>query len=277
VAEFFQNPFYEGLAAAIYSKLRYGGMSEVEAKKTAIQQVLDDQCKPSQQTNEIFAEANRLPTAWVTTGYYTWEEMSQLTAAAIAVSRTGSDLAAEQLLVHPTDRLKNTLHNDYFAVLSRVNDFQATWQKARTEDAIIDSPGFKRWVIDLVNAGGRLMREIDIARCLTTWTDRAAAAIFKLIDAFASALAAFVDLVYTVGKAIVDAGRKVIKMIGWWWPALKWGAIGLGGLVVAVFTYNKLVGVAERGRGSFNFSFSKLFPRRKALPAGQVSGRRGRR
>jgi len=224
-------------------------------------------CPPSSASQSLAAKADNLNANWVTTGYYTSDEMRQMVAAALDLTRAASNAALTQIERYSTSDLKSAL-SAYQDVAKRTVDWDATWKKARAEDAIIDEPSFKRWVINLLWAGNRLMRQVEIAGCQEPFW-------LGALTAYVHAFDAVIAVAEAIGKAVVDAGRKIIRAVGWWWPYLKWGSIGAVVLAGGVYGWNKYVSIAEAGRRPIDWS--KIFPKRKPTQvAGHKRGRRGR-
>lgn len=224
-----------------------------------IEEVCRMRAEQSSQTKALAAEADELERTWSTTGFYTWQEMARMIEAVGNLTRSVSSASIEQGARYTTSGLQKA-RNDYFDVQKRALDYNEDWKRARQTDAILDSPGFKRWIISVLRAANKLMFETEVAACQEPWW---LAALGSYVVAFLHVA----GIAKTIGKTVVSIGKTVLKTgdaLLSAWPVIKWGAIGFAVLAAGVFAYNKLAATAEAGRKPIDWdrAWQRLFPKR---------------
>lgn len=228
-------------------------------------------CPASAASNQMQARTEELDKNWHPTGYYTWQEMADLLAAAVEMSSKASTAAIQALEDNPTSFLRDAI-NEYVQVSRKAHDdYEPIWQRARATNSPISAPGFKRWVLDLLRSSRKLMRMAEVSVCLKPWW-------LGAVQGYMYYFNKVVDIAMTIGKVIVKAGEAIVDAadtVFGLFPVIKWGAIGVGGLFLAVFVWNKLESTAERARKPFDWS--RIGARARGLfkkPSSSVAGRR---
>lgn len=217
-----------------------------------------DACPASANTRSMQARTDELERSWEPTGYYTWQEMSELLAAAVEMSGRASSAAIQAFQENPTDVLRKA-SDEYIQIVRKANeDYLPIWKRAQATNAPINAPGFKRWVISLLRASHKLMRMSEISVCLKPWWLGAIQGFMFYFNKVADIAQSIGRVVVKAGQAVVDAADTVIGLF----PVVKWGALGLGALFLGVYLWNRLQYTAEAGRRPFDWSsFRRLFQR----------------
>jgi hypothetical protein len=217
------------------------GISTDEAKKL----IIDTQCPPSTAALTIKAKAAELKTSWVTTGFYTGEEMFRAVGALLECSKQAMIVADRAYELGGSEDVVAARAKFHSTYTGKIIDLQADARKATATGAIIDAPAFKTFAVSYMNATYDLMRKAEYEVCMAPWWASALATVVGLVRAV-------FDVLMAIGKVLVKAGQELVKvgfgLIGMLPYIIRWGGLGLGLVFVSVFTYNKLVATAESGR-----------------------------
>lgn len=239
-------------------------------------------CPASAATNQMLARIDELQASWQPTGYYTWQDMSNLLAAAVEMSSKASSMAVQAFSQNPSDILRRA-SDEYMQIVRKANeDYQPAWQRARTANAPVNAPGFKTWVIDLLKAAHKLARVSEISVCTAPWW-------LGVVQGYMYYFNKVVDIAKTIGHVLVKAGEVVVDAaegLFSLWPVLKWGGLAVGVIFGGVYLWNRLQYTAERAHQPVDWSAifdrwkgravraggyarGRLFRRRAQLPAGE--------
>jgi hypothetical protein len=209
-----------------------------------------DACPPSAATRTMKSRVDELDRNWQPTGYYAWQEMADLLAAAVEMSSKASTAANQAFGDNPTSFLREAA-TEYAEVSRKASeDYLPIWKRAQATNAAINAPGFKRWVLDLLRAAHKLMRVSEVSVCAKPWWVGA-------IQGFMYYFGKVIDIALTIGRVVVKAGQAVVNAadtVFGLFPVIKWGALGIGTLFLAVFVWNKLESTAESARKPFDWS-----------------------
>jgi hypothetical protein len=209
-------------------------------------------CPPSGRAQELDAKVTELDRTWHPTGYYSWGEMAELIAAAIKLTNYASTTTLQAFRETDWAVLRSALE-EYNKVAERALTYTEIWQKARATGAIINAPGFRRWVIELLNASKKLMRIAEVSICATAdkpWFYTAMGAFMSFFDGVVNTAKRIGRLAAKVGDIVLDAADTALGL----WPVAKWSAIGIGVLFLGVFIWSRLQATAEAGRRPFDWS-----------------------
>jgi len=249
-----------------------------------------DACPASSTTNAMKAKAEELEQTWHPTGYYTWQEMADLVAAAVEMSSKASTMAYTAFEQNPNDILRKAV-DEYMEVARQASEnYVPAWRAAKEVNAPVNAPGLKRWVIELLNRAHKLARVSEISVCTAPWWYGALSTFMYYFNKVVDIAKKTVGVVVKAGQAIVDAVEDVFDL----WPFVKWGSLALGAVFAGVFLWNKLQFVADEARKPINWDrvrerwiqrarraaerarggVRRLFPARRALPAGSSSSSR---
>lgn len=245
-------------------------------------------CPAGSATQQMKARTEELRATWEPTGFYSWQQMADLVAAAVELSSKASSMALQAFQQNPNDILRKA-SDDYMNVAKRAReDYAPAWQAAKAANAPINAPGFKRWVIELLEEAHKLARISEISVCTAPWWYGALTTFMYYFDKVVDLAKTIGGIVVAVGQTVVDAVESAFNL----WPIVKWGGLALGVIFGGVYLWNKLEFTAENARKPIDWegAFSRwkrrarglvpgggvrsLFRRRKELPSGNMSGRR---
>lgn len=230
-------------------------------------------CPTSAKTQEMLALADDLDRTWQPTGYYTWQEMADLTAAITNVSSQASSMAIEAFKGGQNAALSKAVSN-YTSVSSLVQYYVEKWKEAKAANALVSAPGFKAWCVSLLKAAGALMRAAEQAACdRPGWADYAVGLVnasYTVVNVAKGVGRA----VASVGSAVVDAGKAAIAI----WPVAKWVLLGVGVIFAGVYVKAKYTSTLSRVRAAgntpINWASIKARIQRLATRNKTVAGRR---
>lgn len=217
-----------------------------------------DICPPSATTQQMKARTDELEATWEPTGYYSWQEMSNLLAAAVEMSSHASSAAVNAFQESPSDILRQATA-EYVDVVRKANeDYQPAWKRAQATNTPISAPGFKRWVIDLLRSAHKLMRVSEISVCLKPWWLGAVQTFMYYFNKVADIAKSIGHIVVAAGSAVVSAVEGVFSLI----PFVKWGGIIVGVVFLGAYIHGRfkyIHGAAERGDQVFHFDPRRIF------------------
>lgn len=201
-------------------------------------------CPASAATNGLKAKAEELDRTWQPTGFYTWQQMADLVAAAVEMSGKASSMAIDAYQYGKNDILRKAAE-EYNAIARRANeDYVPAWRAAKTANAPVNAPGFKRWIVDLLKAAHKLARVSEIAVCTAPWWHGILSTFMYYFNKVVDLAKSIAGVVVAAGVAVVNAVESAINL----WPIVKWGGIAIGVIFGSVFLWNKLQFTAEEAR-----------------------------
>ena len=239
----------------------------------------EKQCPAGSQVVAMREMIDDLDRTWVTTGYYTWQEMGELIAATIKLAGLESSAALDFFHGNSTDEMKATVRkalDRYNTVAEQALDYTQTWQKAKQTGVLINAPGLRAWVIKDLRAAADLARALEIANCQSPWWLGVVTGILGAFIAVGNIAKRIGKTIAKIGEVVLDAADTALGL----WPIVKWGAVGLGVVMAGVWAWGKVERSAEAGRRPFDWSKLNPLPRIKGLvrrPSPPISGYRRRR
>ncbi len=236
-------------------------------------------CPEGSQIQSMRAQVENLDRTWSTTGYYTWQELQELIPETIKLAGIASQSAINFFSQSSTDEMKARVRaasDSYNKIAAQALDYVQTWQKAKQTGSVINAPGLRTWVIKDLRAAVDLMRAVELAQCDSPWW-------LSAVSGFFGVFIGITNIAQRIGRVVVKAGEVVLDAVETGfslWPIVKWGAVGLGALMIGVWAWNKLEGASQAGRRSINWSLFNPISRVKSLvrkPSPPVAGYRRRR
>jgi hypothetical protein len=183
----------------------------------------------------MVARADELERTWNPTGYYGWQDMSNVVNATRQLAGHASSAAitffSGSSLPSARDKVRAAADH-YNSIAKRSLDYIAAWQSARVANKPVAAPGFKRWVIDDLRAAAELFRAVEVAACMQPWWVGAAAAYGKFFNTVIDVAKRVGGIILKVGEAAIDAAEKTGDIAAF---LIKWApflALGVGGYLV---------------------------------------------
>lgn len=189
----------------------------------------DDACmqKAKAATADLDRQTNALAATWRPSGMFQVADVRRLRDATFAYLKAasasidgsikrGAPQAARDLL---TDRLWKIYKkmDESRAYTSAINDAEAR------QIRVIESPGFKRWVIESMTAASNGFTAVAYFECIKPFVVSLTLQALALCTSIASIARAVVDATVAVGEAVLAIPDTVSKL--WTWT--KWGALGV--------------------------------------------------
>jgi hypothetical protein len=190
------------------------------------------QCPESATYQGLLARADELERTWNPTGYYTWNDMSDVIAATIKLSGQASSAAITFNSGNSTPSAKdrvNDARDNYWAVAKRANDYTEAWQTARATGKPIAAPGFKQWVVDDLRAAAGLFRAIEVSACQAPWWLGAAVSFSSFFVDVVNVAKRVLGIVLKLGEAAIKAGETTADILAFLLPKLPYIALAVGG------------------------------------------------
>jgi len=174
-----------------------------------LQTQIEKQCPQSSTYTSMLARADELEQTWNPTGFYSWEDMSNVLAATVQLAGQASSAAIQFWSGDSIPRMKDRVRaaqDAYHAIAKRSLDYVEAWRAARLAGKPVAAPGFKRWVIDDLRAAANLFRTVEIASCTRPWWVGAAAS-------YGRAFSAVIDVAKRVGKVVLKVGESALTAV----------------------------------------------------------------
>lgn len=183
----------------------------------------------NEKTKGFDAQIADLNKNWNPTGFFTQAQVTQVVSSVQTMLREASN-ALDQQILEPTAEGDVAALRQFKAEIARkMTDslvFVRAAETARQQGiSVIDSPGFKRFIINAMLTSSNAMTSAAYVSCMRPW--------------FVQALAAFTvyfNAVWSIARAIVGAavalGEKVLEIpdtISQLWKYTKWSALVVGG------------------------------------------------
>lgn len=171
---------------------------------------------------------------WQTTGFYTPEQMMQIISFATALKNHAAMALTTAQNVSQLDQHRELLDKAQAGLvaslvspapfLAGVNDAQAQGIE------IIESQGFKRWIINNLRAARNAEYTTKVVGCARP------SFVFGALQALNNAVSALVDFVKTIGRVIVKIGQTVLK---------------IPDIISSMITFVKILGVCAIAFGGY--------------------------
>lgn len=163
---------------------------------------------------------------WRPTGYYKPSDIRRITAMLFQAIKD-----AKEALPKAPNSTSDAAFSKQQAVSDldkRVADGQLYLNAAATAQAagkLVDAPGFKKWVINSLNAIGEAYVTIAVLTCRVTPLETALGYIMAVVDACRA-----------IVQFVVEAAEDAVKVAGWWWKHRHWflwgGVLAASGILV---------------------------------------------
>lgn len=195
----------------------------------------DDACmkKAKAATADLDRQTTTLASTWRPTGLFQVDDVRRLRDATFAFLKEasasidgsikrGAPQAARDLL---TDRLWKIYKkmDESRAFTTAINDAQAN------QIRVIESPGFKRWVIESMTAASNGFTAVAYFECIKPFVVSLTLKALALCTSIAAIARTVVNATVAVGEAVLAIPDTVSKL--WTWT--KWGALGVAAYYLA--------------------------------------------
>jgi hypothetical protein len=171
------------------------------------------------------AKIGDLARTWNPTGFYTPEEVRTIVTSTTKLTRQAYE-ALTKAAAEPNagGESIDRATNDLGRAGQRSLDYLAAATQAEQQGfAVVNAPGFKRWVTDTMNATSSAMVTAAVVLCLTPWWITALARFMEAADVVFSVIKRVIGAVLKTG----DLALKVPDLVEDMLSIAKWG-VGLG-------------------------------------------------
>lgn len=188
-------------------------------------------CPPSSTYKTMVARGEELERTWNPTGYYDWRGMADVIAATVQLAGQASSAAVAFFSGNSTpsakDRVRRALDR-YNDIAKQSVDYTAAWQAAKSQNLPVAAPGFKKWVIDDLQAAAELFRTVEIEVCNQPWWITAAVSFSSFFVNVVSIAKRVTGVVIKVGEAALKAVERTGGLLAFAIPLLPFAAVGVG-------------------------------------------------
>jgi hypothetical protein len=190
-------------------------------------------CKPSDTLTKYRANMSALESSWKPTGLYTWNDLADMTAAVLQLTSQASSMAVSFFAGSSTPDAKSRVRAaaaKYNAVAEQAIGYTTTWQAAKAQGVPISAPGFRQWVVDILNAALVLMRTVELEVCQSPWWVATLAVIGEFFNNVIEVAKRIAGVLQKVGEAVIKAVERTGGLLAFLTSYGPYLAIGGGAL-----------------------------------------------